>query len=163
MQDRSEYFKDYRKANKEKIAAYENAWREDNKEKRKPYLKAYREANKERIAAYENSWREANKQKILDNVKAWREDNIDKVNASNAKRRAAKIDRTPGWLSKEDLDKIESIYKEAQRLREETGEKWHVDHIIPLQGENISGLHVPDNLQVIRAKDNLRKYNRYTI
>jgi hypothetical protein len=133
MQDRSEYFKAYRKANKERIAAYENAWREENRDKEKA------------------------------RVKAWREDNIDKVYASNAKRRAARINRTPSWLTKEDLDRIESIYKEAQKKKEETGEEWHVDHIIPLQGENISGLHVPDNLQVIRATENIIKKNRYEV
>ena len=134
--------------NPEDAAAWKKAWALKNKEKVKEIRKAYRERNKERLAAEYKTWRLANKGKL---------------NAKVQKRHAARLNRTPGWLTEEDLGKIESIYKEAQRLREETGEGWHVDHIIPLQGEKLSGLHVPDNLQVIRAKDNLSKHNRYEI
>ena len=159
MRDRSEYFKAYYEANKEKRKASDKKYYEANKEKVKARDKAYREANKENIKAYY----EANKEKRKAQMKAWAQANKGKVNAKEAKRRAARINRTPSWLTKEDLGKIESIYKEAQKLREETGEEWHVDHIIPLQGENISGLHVPDNLQVIKATENKSKNNRYTI
>ena len=144
MRDRSEYFKAYNEANKEK-------------------KKAYKEANKDKIKEYRKAYREANKEKLLDQEKAYKKANRNIVNANTAKRRAARINRTPGWLTKADLGKIKELYKEAQKLREETGEEWHVDHIIPLQGESISGLHVPDNLQVIRAKENTSKQNRYEI
>ena len=134
-----------------------------NPEDKKAHTKAWRQANREKHRASTKAWYEANKEEKLAKNKAWAQVNKDKVNAFAAKRRAARINRTPSWLTKEDLGKIKELYKEAQKLREETGEEWHVDHIIPLQGENISGLHVPDNLQVIRAKDNLSKANRYTI
>ena len=178
MQDKKAYDKARYKANKEKIlarnkawyaenkekhGAITKAWREDNKERHATKNKAYYEANKEKIKAQCKVYREANKEKRKAQTKAWEEANRDKVNAKLAKRRASKLNRTPGWLTKEDLGKIKEFYKEAQKRKEETGEEWHVDHIIPLQGENISGLHVPDNLQVIRAKDNLSKANRYTI
>ena len=121
------------------------------------------QANREKHRASTKAWYEANKEEKLAKNKAWAQVNKDKVNAFAAKRRAARINRTPSWLTKEDLGKIKELYKEAQKLREETGEEWHVDHIIPLQGENISGLHVPDNLQVIKATENKSKNNRYTI
>ena len=141
----------------------EKAWREANKEKLKAYKKAWHEANREIRNAKNKAWCEANRDKEKAQKKAWREANKETRIAVNAKRRAAKLNRTPGWLTEEDLGKIKEFYKEAQKRKEETGEAWHVDHIIPLQGENISGLHVPDNLQVIRATENKSKYNRYEI
>ena len=67
---------------------------------------------------------------------------------------------TPQWLTKEDLELIKDFYREAQRISEETGVRHHVDHIIPLHGENVSGLHVPNNLQILTEKENLSKGNK---
>ena len=75
-----------------------------------------------------------------------------------AKRRAKKIQRVPSWA---DGDEIEKIYARARALTRETGTPHHVDHIIPLQGKNVSGLHVESNLQIIPASQNQRKYNNY--
>ena len=80
---------------------------------------------------------------------------------NQAKRRAAKLQRTPSWLSSEDLWIIGEIYKLSALRTELTGVKWHVDHIVPLQGKNVSGLHVPLNLQVIPSQDNISKHNGF--
>ena len=72
----------------------------------------------------------------------------------NSKQRA-----TPKWLSKGHKQAIEAIYKECQGVTEETGLKHHVDHIIPLRGKTVSGLHVPWNLQILLASDNCKKKN----
>ena len=77
-----------------------------------------------------------------------------------SKRRAAKVLACPKWLSNIDLAKIKSIYKMANNLSKKTGTKHHVDHIVPLQGKDVCGLHVPWNLQVLPAEENLRKYNK---
>lgn len=84
-----------------------------------------------------------------------------KLRYKAAVQRAALEHRTPLWLTTEQKLEIESIYYLAIRLEEETGIKHHVDHITPLKGKNISGLHVPWNLQVITAKKNLSKGNKF--
>ncbi len=83
--------------------------------------------------------------------------------ASAAKRRAVKIQRTPNWLSKLDIWLIEEIYVLAALRTKLTGVVWHVDHIVPLQGELVSGLHIPVNLQVITAKENMYKSNKFEV
>lgn len=75
--------------------------------------------------------------------------------------RANKANRTPKWLSFSQKLEIECFYYKAMRYEEETGIKYHVDHIVPLNGKNVSGLHVPWNLQIIPAKENLSKGNNF--
>ena len=76
------------------------------------------------------------------------------------KRRAEKLKRTPAWA---DQQAIRTVYDEAARLTQETGEAHHVDHIIPLQGKLVSGLHVANNLQVLHWRQNVLKRNRFEV
>ena len=150
MSDRSEKrkatHKKYYEANKEIRNAKSKAWHEANKEKHSNLMKAWYKVNKEEHAVRKKAWQQANK---------------DKVNALAAKRHASKLNRTPSWLTKEDLAEIKDIYSMANRRTQVEGIQYHVDHIIPLQGKNISGLHVPSNMQILRARDNISKGNRY--
>ena len=83
------------------------------------------------------------------------------LRAKRAKRRCNEIQRIPKWLTKTDKKKIKEIYKQAVAMTATTGVEYHVDHIIPLKGKLVSGLHVVNNLQIITAKDNMQKSAEY--
>lgn len=68
---------------------------------------------------------------------------------------------TPSWVTKDMLDELKSIYKFSQTLSQSSGIQYHVDHIVPLKGKLVCGLHVPWNLQIIPAEDNLAKGNKH--
>lgn len=91
----------------------------------------------------------------------WRNRNRAYLRAKVAKERASRIQRTPNWLSEFDLDYIKSLYIQAKWLEDLEGVKYHIDHIVPLNGENVSGLHVPWNLQIMNAIDNIKKGNSF--
>ena len=59
-----------------------------------------------------------------------------------------------------DVNKIRAIYDECERITKESGILHHVDHIIPLRGQNVSGLHVHENLRIISATENQSKKNK---
>lgn len=106
-----------------------------------------------------SDWRKENRHiKAADQAK-YRKRHPEKIRANNAKREYGQIQRTPKWLSTIQLRQIELFYDAAIKLTKELGIEFQVDHIIPLHGKNISGLHVPWNLQVLSASDNAKKRN----
>lgn len=109
--------------------------------------KPSRESSRKRQAAY----RERNYDKCLAATIAWRKRNLDYDKYRAATYRARKLNQTPTWS---DLDKIKEIYHNCP-------DGYHVDHIVPLKGKQVSGLHVSWNLQYLPAKDNLAKRNLY--
>lgn len=84
----------------------------------------------------------------------WRVKNRAKHNAHAAKRRAIKIQRTPSWSDKEQI----SMWYEVADVLSRGGVKFHVDHIIPLQGKTVCGFHSHDNLQILPWHENLKKH-----
>lgn len=159
--EQAAYQKAYREANKEKLKAKAKAFRDANKEKIKARRKTYWDSNKEKVNARNKAYKKANREKILATNKVYRERHPEKIASLKAKRRASKLCRTPPWLNPIQLAEIESFYIERDIMVKLTGNQYHVDHIVPLQGDNISGLHVPWNLQVLTAYDNTSKGNRY--
>ena len=162
--EKRRYYADYEKT-KEKIKRkyYSNAEklrakRKEAHEKNKndPILKA-------KACERAKKWRLLNPDSEISKLskKNWKLKNPHKVQAGGIKRSTSKIQRTPKWLSEEDFWLIEEVYETAILRTKLHGFSWHVDHIIPLQGELVSGLHVPTNLQVIPWLDNVRKGNKY--
>ena len=87
--------------------------------------------------------------------------NQGRINAKTSKRRALKLQATPDWLTAAQLEEMVDIYKQAKELEQIFfNRKFHVDHIVPLQGKDVCGLHVPWNLQILTAEENIKKGNR---
>lgn len=162
--------KKHYEANKERLNALSREYYKNNKEAIQANKKKYYEKNRESILAYNKEYREENRDKINLKLKEYYQENKDrfkdyqklnrgKVNSIAAKRRASKKDRTPSWLTKDHLTQIEELYWLAKDLKAVSGEEYHVDHIVPLQGNNVSGLHVPWNLQILPRDLNISKGN----
>jgi hypothetical protein len=117
-------------------------------------------SNPARIAAASRQARASNNPAYRAGQARYRKRNRAKYVALCAKRRAATQTRMPPWLNQTHYAEIEGAYLFAKVMEQITGQKHHVDHIEPLQGEDVSGLHVPWNLRVIPARDNFAKGNR---
>jgi hypothetical protein len=88
----------------------------------------------------------------------WAKDNAAQATANAMKRHAAKLQRTP-VLGCQCL--IPLFYEATREATKRTGVRHHVDHIVPLRGKTVSGLHIASNLQVITAVENLSKSNEW--
>ena len=141
----------WREANREKIRERDRALYQKRKTKVLEQKKKYYAKNADQVKARVNTYYKDDPEYVKARVKQYRKKNPQKIAASNAKRRADEIQRTPRWA---DLKKIEEFYKNCPK-------GLTVDHIIPLRGKNISGLHVHTNLQYLTRSENSRKNNRY--
>jgi hypothetical protein len=99
----------------------------------------------------------------LSQKRLYRQANKGKINALVAARKQHIRQRTPKWIGVEERWLIKQVYELAALRTKMFGFAWHVDHVIPSQGKKISGLHVPQNLQVIPGIDNIRKKNGYLV
>ena len=159
------YNRAYKSKNKATASAYSKKHREENKEYHKERNARYYAENKEYFSEWAKGYRAEHGERLNENNREWSKENSDKRNALTAKRRAAKLQRTPAYTETCPWQKfwLKEHYRTAKVLEEMTGVKYHVDHIIPLQGELVSGLHIAENLQVITAAENLSKHNSYNV
>lgn len=129
-------------------------WKAKNKNHMIEYRRKYRDENKEHIKTKLSEWRANNKESLKTRLKQWHSDNPSLRNSITAKRRAAKMKRTPTWA---DLKEIKKWYEMARE------QNLQVDHIVPLQGKLVSGLHVAGNLQLLSRHENCKKHNYYKV
>jgi 5-methylcytosine-specific restriction endonuclease McrA len=106
-------------------------------------------------------WRQENREIGKEYTSWWQKENADKVNSYAAQRRAIELQRTPNWLTDAHKIQILDFYQEAKVKEKLFGGKYEVDHIVPLKGETVSGLHVPWNLQILTKEENCSKNNKF--
>ena len=160
---RAEYGREYRARNKGDNYRRVKEWRAANPEKWKEQNKRYNKKHLDGNVARATRWKKANPERAAELARKCRLKHKDRITANKAKYRAAKRNRTPIWIDKDHLWLIRQAYDLAGLRTKQFGFAWHVDHIIPLHGKNVSGLHAIENLQVIPAAQNLLKNNKYEI
>ena len=131
-----------------------------NKDKQLAYSKANSEKARRRSLQWYYNNLEYAKNSHKEYSKLWRQTYPHKNCKKSNDYRARKINATPSWVDKEEEFLILEVYHLAKLRTDMFGVNWHVDHIIPLKGKNVCGLHTINNLQVIPEKLNLVKSNR---
>jgi len=144
---------------KESVKNRASTWYQENTDHKKEYDKKRVEENKFTIYAKNKQHRDlpASKIKAKERYSRYYQDNKLDFFVRAAQRRSIKNRATPTWANRE---KIKQLYADCQLLTEMTGVPYSVDHIIPLKGKLVSGLHVEYNLQIIPLKENLAKHNK---
>lgn len=130
----------------------------------KDKVRTYQRGRSEHYSKLNKAWRENNKVSVRDRVREKYQSNMltrASVKANSAQYRRSKVSAQPKWLSEKDKERIKDIYLLAEDLQIISGQKYQVDHIIPLRGKTVCGLHVPWNLQILPADINLAKGNKY--
>jgi len=146
--------KKYREINKTEIARKFKQWNEKNREKRAVSQKIWQQKNNEYIKRKSKIYYEKNKAKKAEYLRIWRLSNKDKVLATATTHKIIRKRLICGQkLARTFAREISEIYRFCP-----TG--FEVDHIIPLRGKDVNGLHVPWNLQYLPTLENRRKHNR---
>jgi len=104
----------------------------------------------------------ARKQHFRQKNKAYREARADLLAFHAAKSRRGKKHATPKWLTEQQQEQIKQFYLLARDCFITSGQRYDVDHIVPLKGKTVCGLHVPWNLQVLPKDINMSKKNKFT-
>lgn len=125
--------------------------------------KEYKKRNGVKIKALSKAYLSdpTNYARQLETTRAWQRKNKTRMTKHKNKGNKERALRTPKFLTDADWFEIKEIYKEAKRLTKVTGVAHEVDHIIPLIGSLVSGLHVPTNLRIITKSDNAKKGNKF--
>lgn len=139
-----------------RLANMKKKWAKDPEEM-KARCNAYYARNRETRIAAVKAYAETNREKIAIKNQQYQKDHPEIHRANGAKRRARKNNATPPWLTPEMNAEIKDMYAEASRLKCSQGYSLHIDHIVPLKGDTVCGLHVPWNLRLATRLENFRK------
>lgn len=151
---RRNYMRKWIANNREKQNAYQAACKAKNPEKYAAAEKQYRARISEKAVAKSRAWRLANPERNKENKRRWNKNNLAYRCAKTAERSARLKMATPGWY---EWEIVELVYLEAAHRGLE------VDHIIPLTGKTVCGLHVHTNMQLLTRSENARKNNRLEV
>lgn len=144
---------EYRTFNTEKANKSSSSWKSRNRDAVNEQRRKWLEANPDYVRNWNLENSEKNKKYYLDYYYR----NPINARANEAARRVSKSNAMPAWVDKE---KIKEVYAFAYEFRE-AGFDVHVDHIIPLRGKIVCGLHIDSNLRVIMAQENMQKGNKF--
>lgn len=153
--------KKYKLENRELVRESRKIYNDNNKDKKARYDKIYRQNNLEKIKLRDLRYRKNNPKKISELNKKYRNKYPHVPRLIEAKRRAYKKNAVPKWVNSDEWKQIKELYSEAKRLEAETGEPFHIDHVIPLVHPLVCGFHCISNLRVVPAKVNLAKGNKF--
>lgn len=152
----------YRKNNSENMNLKSRSDRKEDPERYRNYQVTYRNNHVEEERLRREIYKIECAEEYKESQQLYRKRNAGKVNFWTANRRSSKLRATPLWLTKDNLKEIEQFYLDAKELQwlSDPADPLTVDHIVPLQGKNVSGLHVPWNLQILPRSLNSHYGNR---
>lgn len=139
------------------------AWRSKNRAKVQQHNKTQYGRFSEKIKAAVRKYNAENADAVRARSRAYQKTHLHLYAKIKAQRKAAELQRTPVWLTEDDRWMMGQAYELAALRTSMFGFAWHVDHVLPLQGKKVSGLHVPQNMQVIPAKLNRAKSNHFEV
>ena len=156
--------KEYYRSHKKQSFEYSRKWCKKNPEKRKEiYTKSYHR-NKEKSDETKREWLKNNPEKRKETMHNYYLRNKKKNKSRGAeccrRRQGMLKQQCPPWA---DMEMIKAIYSGARIATILFGKEFQVDHIVPLKHKYVTGLHVPDNLQILTKSENSRKNNRFIV
>ena len=143
---------------KAKRAEYDRLRWEHDRGRMEAKNRRYYALNRCELNAQKRGYWSDNREKMKAARDRWAAENAHVIRHLNAARKKHIKCATPSWA---DMGAIKAVYLEAERLTKETGIEHHVDHIVPLKGELVCGLHVHWNLRPLPWSENVSKKNKF--
>ena len=155
---KSASFAAYRRDHQPRLTNARKAWATRNPEKSSAIERRRYEKSRAAILSRAAKWHREHPERVSVHKKGWKTRHPELTAKDRAHRRAAELLRAPAWA---DRNAIRAIYARARRITLQSGIPHHVDHIIPLLGRRVSGLHCASNLQILPSTENLKKGNKF--